>query len=93
MSETAVATLIDGDVSAFTYGCDYNPEQWSAETWLEDARLMTDAGVTLVALNIFGWAQLEPVRGHYDFSALDAVIEILHEHGIGINLEIGRAHV
>ncbi|CAD5995556.1 beta-galactosidase [Agreia sp. COWG] len=91
MSETAVATLIDGDVSAFTYGCDYNPEQWSAETWLEDARLMTDAGVTLVALNIFGWAQLEPVRGHYDFSALDAVIEILHEHGIGINLGTATA--
>ena len=86
MSETAVATLIDGDVSAFTFGCDYNPEQWSRETWLEDARLMNEAGVTLVALNIFGWAQLEPVRGSYDFDALDTIIEILHEHGIGINL-------
>jgi beta-galactosidase len=91
VSETAVATLIDGDVSAFTFGCDYNPEQWSRETWLEDARLMNEAGVTLVALNIFGWAQLEPVRGSYDFGALDAIIEILHEHGIGINLGTATA--
>ncbi|SKB00983.1 beta-galactosidase [Agreia bicolorata] len=86
MSETAVATLIDGAASAFTFGCDYNPEQWSPETWLEDARLMNEAGVTLVALNIFGWAQLEPVRGSYDFEALDTIIELLHDHGIGINL-------
>ncbi|WP_082495675.1 beta-galactosidase [Agreia sp. Leaf335] len=91
MSETAVATLIDGDVSAFTFGCDYNPEQWSRETWLEDARLMNEAGVTLVALNIFGWAQLEPVRGSYDFDALDTIIQILHEHGIGINLGTATA--
>jgi len=91
VSETAVATLIDGDVSAFTFGCDYNPEQWSRETWLEDARLMNEAGVTLVALNIFGWAQLEPVRGSYDFDALDTIIEILHEHGIGINLGTATA--
>ena len=86
MTETAVATLIDGDVSAFTFGCDYNPEQWGPETWLEDARLMTEAGVNLVALNIFGWAQLEPVRGCYDFAALDSIIAILDDHGIGINL-------
>ncbi|KQM61179.1 beta-galactosidase [Agreia sp. Leaf210] len=82
---------MDGDVSAFTFGCDYNPEQWSRETWLEDARLMNEAGVTLVALNIFGWAQLEPVRGSYDFDALDTIIQILHEHGIGINLGTATA--
>ena len=91
MSETAVAKLIDGNVPAFTYGCDYNPEQWSPQTWLEDARLMNEAGVTLVAINIFGWAQLEPVRGRYDFDALDAIIEILHNHGIGINLGTATA--
>ncbi|KJC63934.1 beta-galactosidase [Agreia bicolorata] len=78
--------MIDGAASAFTFGCDYNPEQWSPETWLEDARLMNEAGVTLVALNIFGWAQLEPVRGSYDFEALDTIIDLLHDHGIGINL-------
>ena len=27
------------------YGGDYNPEQWPESTWLEDARLMREAGV------------------------------------------------
>ena len=91
MSNTAVAELIDADRARFTYGADYNPEQWSPEVWREDARLMREAGVNLVAINIFGWAALEPLPGQYDFSGLDAVIEVLHEHGIGINLGTGTS--
>ena len=26
------------------YGADYNPEQWSREVWVEDVRLMREAG-------------------------------------------------
>jgi len=91
VSKTPVAELIDATSARFTYGCDYNPEQWSRETWLEDARLMNEAGVNLVAINIFGWAQLEPVRGQFDFSVLDEVVEILHDHGISINLGTGTS--
>jgi beta-galactosidase len=91
VSKTAVAGLIDADRARFAYGADYNPEQWSPEVWREDARLMREAGVNLVAINIFGWAALEPLPGQYDFSALDAVIEVLHEHGIGINLGTGTS--
>ncbi|MFC5928384.1 beta-galactosidase [Cryobacterium melibiosiphilum] len=73
------------------YGCDYNPEQWSPELWPEDVRLMREAGVDLVAINIFGWAQLEPRDGVFDFSALDAIIELLHAGGIRINLGTGTS--
>jgi len=91
VSKTPVAELIDRARPQFTYGCDYNPEQWAPEVWAEDARLMQQAGVNLVAINIFGWAQLEPLRGEYTFDALDAVIEVLHARGIGINLGTGTA--
>lgn len=73
------------------FGCDYNPEQWDAQLWDDDIRLMTDAGITLVAINVFGWAQIEPRRGEFDFSGLDAVIERLHRAGIGVNLGTGTA--
>ena len=43
VSKTAVAGLIDADRARFTYGADYNPEQWSPEVWREDARLMREA--------------------------------------------------
>ena len=91
MSTTPVSALLNADTPAFTYGADYNPEQWTPDVWAEDARLMREAGVNLVAINIFGWAQIEPRRDEFDFSQLDAVIEVLHSHGIAVNLGTGTS--
>jgi beta-galactosidase len=78
-------------VAGIGLGCDYNPEQWSPAVWREDARLMRQAGIDLVAINIFGWSYLEPRPGEYDFDGLDRIIALLHEHGIKINLGTGTA--
>ncbi|MBB5844822.1 beta-galactosidase [Conyzicola lurida] len=91
MSKTPVAELLDAERARFTYGADYNPEQWDPAVWAEDARLMQEAGVNLVAINIFGWAQLEPLPGQYEFDQLDAVIDVLHAHGISVNLGTGTS--
>ena len=72
-------------------GCDYNPEQWSPDVWREDAALMRRAGVDLVAVNIFGWSNLEPAPGEYRFDDLDEVIELMHAHDIRINLGTGTS--
>ena len=45
------------------YGGDYNPEQWPEDVWTEDVALMRAAGVNLVSVGIFAWAQLEPAPG------------------------------
>jgi beta-galactosidase len=76
---------------AIVLGCDYNPEQWPESVWLEDVALMREAGVGLVAINIFGWAQLEPRPGQFEFEALDRIMDLLHEHGIRVNLGTGTA--
>ncbi|WP_020123275.1 beta-galactosidase [Streptomyces canus] len=68
------------------YGGDYNPEQWPEEVWAEDVRLMREAGVNMVSVNIFAWALLEPREGEYDFSRLDRILALLHEHGIAADL-------
>jgi beta-galactosidase len=68
------------------YGGDYNPEQWPEATWLEDARLMREAGVNLVSLGIFAWSKLEPAPGVYDFAWLDRLMDLLHDHGVSVNL-------
>ena len=80
-----------GQLVGIQFGCDYNPEQWSADVWVDDVRLMRQAGVTMVAINVFGWATIEPREGDYDFSTLDTIIELLHENAIGINLGTGTA--
>ncbi|WP_137991488.1 beta-galactosidase [Streptomyces vilmorinianum] len=68
------------------FGGDYNPEQWPESVWQEDVRLMREAGVTMVSVGIFSWALLEPEPGAYDFGWLDRVLDLLHEHGIRVDL-------
>jgi beta-galactosidase len=68
------------------FGGDYNPEQWNPEVWREDAQLMEEAGVNLVSLGIFAWAKLEPALGQYDFSWLTEIMDLLHQHGVDVNL-------
>ena len=74
-----------------SFGCDYNPEQWSPDVWVDDVRLMLEAGVSLVAINVFGWAEIEPRPGRFEFGALDRVIGLLHDNGIGVNLGTGTS--
>ncbi|MGW0576138.1 beta-galactosidase [Streptomyces sp. NPDC002920] len=73
-------------IPGIAYGGDYNPEQWPEEIWAEDVRLMREAGVNLVSVNIFSWALLEPAEGEYDFSRLDRILDLLHAHGIAVDL-------
>jgi beta-galactosidase len=68
------------------YGGDYNPEQWPREVWDEDVRLMREAGVNLVTVGVFSWAQLEPAEGRFDFGWLREVLDLLGEAGIGVDL-------
>jgi hypothetical protein len=68
------------------FGGDYNPEQWPRDVWREDAALMRQAGVNLVTVGVFSWAMYEPTPGAREFGWLDEVLDVLHEHGIGVDL-------
>jgi beta-galactosidase len=68
------------------YGGDYNPEQWPPSVWREDVRLMGEAGVDLVTVGVFSWAELEPVEGEFSFGWLREVLDLLGEAGIGVDL-------
>ncbi|MFF7731755.1 beta-galactosidase [Streptomyces sp. NPDC007984] len=73
-------------LTRLAFGGDYNPEQWPESVWQEDVRLMREAGVTLVSVGIFSWALLEPAPGRYDFGWLDRLLDLLHAHGIRVDL-------
>ena len=74
------------DLRGIAYGGDYNPEQWSRETWDEDVVLMREAGVTLVSVGIFSWALIETAEGEFDFAWLDDLLDLLHANGIAADL-------
>ncbi|NUR90892.1 MAG: beta-galactosidase, partial [Nonomuraea sp.] len=73
------------------YGADYNPEQWPREVWDEDVRAMRAAGVNIVSLAIFSWARIQPSADVWDFAWLDEVIDLLHAHGIAVDLATATA--
>jgi beta-galactosidase len=73
-------------LGGLAFGGDYNPEQWPEEVWAEDVALMREAHVNLVTVNVFGWAELEPAEGGYDFRRLDRVLGLLHDNGIAVDL-------
>ncbi|WP_240674929.1 beta-galactosidase [Cellulomonas endophytica] len=74
--------LVDG----LAFGGDYNPEQWPREVWHEDVRLMREAGVTVVTLGVFAWGTVETSDGVRDWAWLDEVVDLLHAHGVAVDL-------
>ncbi|MBE0688044.1 MAG: beta-galactosidase [Anaerolineaceae bacterium] len=68
------------------FGADYYPEHWPEERWLEDARLMAEAGFNIVRLAEFSWSKMEKSEGDYDFSWLDRAINVLSAQNISVIL-------
>jgi len=67
-------------------GVDYYPEQWPRDRWELDARLMADAGLTVVRIAEFAWSRLEPRPGVFELAWLDEVIGILASAGLEVIL-------
>lgn len=73
-------------VNKIVYGGDYNPEQWPKEIWAEDMRLLKEANIDIVTLNVFSWAALQPSEETYDFSKLDKIMEMVRDNGLQVCL-------
>ena len=65
----------------FLHGGDYNPDQWPAEVWEEDMRLMKLSHCNAMSVGIFAWARLEPAEGQFDFDWLDRVMDLISANG------------
>jgi beta-galactosidase len=63
-------------------GAAYYPEHWSEDRWVEDIRLMHEAGLTVVRMSEFAWSTMEPAVGEYNFEWLDRAIAMLAQNGI-----------
>lgn len=82
-------TMVDNKLKKMPYGGDYNPEQWDEQTWQEDMRLLRDAGIDIVTLNVFSWALIQPDEETYDFSMLDRIVKTVTDAGMNICMASG----
>jgi beta-galactosidase len=90
-SELQTSRAVIPGLPEYAFGGDYNPEQWPEEVWLEDMRLMREAGVNLVTVGVFSWAKLQPTEHTWSFEWLDRVLDLCHENGIKVDLATATA--
>lgn len=83
--------MISGKLPQIWFGGDYNPDQWSPQTWQEDLRLFKLANINIATLSIFSWTLLQPSADSYDFAWLDDIIDRIYANHIHICLATGTA--
>ncbi|MCR4782760.1 MAG: beta-galactosidase [Lachnospiraceae bacterium] len=78
-------------VEEILYGGDYNPEQWPEEIWEEDMKLLKEANINEVTLNVFSWASIQPSEDEYDFRRLDKIMNLVRKNGLKVMLATSTA--
>lgn len=78
--------MYSNKINKIIYGGDYNPEQWPEEIWAEDMRLLKEAHIDTVTLNVFSWAALQPSEEEYDFEKLDKIMDMVRDNGLRVIL-------
>ena len=67
-------------------GVCYYPEHWDESLWINDAKQMSDLGLTYVRIGEFAWKRIEPTEGDFHFEWLDKAINILGNAGLKVVL-------
>lgn len=71
-------------IESILYGGDYNPEQWPEEIWEKDMEMIKKANITIVTLNVFSWASIQPNEDTYNFDKLDKIMRIVKDNGLKV---------
>ncbi|CAM5279046.1 beta-galactosidase [Streptomyces atroolivaceus] len=79
-SESSPATLY--------VGANYHPHDSDPRQWERDVRMMKEAGLTVVRLGHLAWDSFEPADGQFEFTWFDDVMDLMHDAGIGVILDI-----
>jgi beta-galactosidase len=67
-------------------GVCYYPEHWPQSRWVEDAKLMREAGLSIVRIAEFAWQLMEPGEGRFQWAWLDEAIDTLAGEGLQVVL-------
>lgn len=79
------------ELTRFLYGGDYNPDQWSEDTWKQDIKVFKQANINSATINVFSWSLLEPEEGKYDFAKLDKIVQELSDADFDIVMATSTA--
>lgn len=69
-----------------SYYSEYMPAALGPDRVKVDARLMRDAGITVVRMGESSWGTVEPSDGHFDFAWMDRAVAAFRAEGIKVVL-------
>lgn len=69
-------------------GANYHPHDSDPRQWERDIRMMKAAGFTVARLGHLAWDSFEPADAHFEFAWFDQVMELMHDAGIEVILDI-----
>lgn len=69
-------------------GANYHPHDWPKERWAQDIEWMRAASFNVVRLGHLCWDSFEPSEGNFTFEWFDEVMDLFHEAGIQVVLDI-----
>ncbi|NPV07822.1 MAG: beta-galactosidase [Anaerolineae bacterium] len=69
---------------AIRLGVAWYPEHWPEERWQVDLDLMRRAGLSVVRIGEFAWADLEPEEGRFDLAWLVRATDLAHRNGLSV---------
>lgn len=69
-------------------GTNYHPHDWPRERWKHDIDLMRKASFNIVRLGHLCWDSFEPSEGEFTFEWFNEVMDLFHEAGIQVVLDI-----
>jgi beta-galactosidase len=65
-------------------GAAWYPEHWPEDRWPEDVKLMRDAGLTVVRVAEFAWADIEPREGAFNLGWLERAVALAADHSLAV---------
>jgi beta-galactosidase len=76
--------IVPNQMDNILYGAAYYPEYMPYDRLEEDARLMQQAGLSVVRVGEFSWGLWEPEDGRFEFAWMDRVVDRMHKAGIKV---------
>ncbi|MDA3929837.1 MAG: beta-galactosidase [Prolixibacteraceae bacterium] len=82
-------SVLSGKAQQLYVGANYHPhDDKNIEKIKTDIQLMKDGGLNVVRLGHLAWDSYEPSEGQFDFEWFDTVMDLMHDAGIGVILDI-----
>src|SRR5689334_15032252 len=84
----SIVSIFQASSQELYVGANYHHHDLKAGEWKRDIALMKAAGLNVVRMGHLAWDSYEPSEGKFNFTWFDSVMNMMHDAGIKVILDI-----